>query len=185
MTHGIRTLPVPAFALCALVAACSQAPDPAQLTAVDQLISATDAALLTLNELDRERYLRTDSLLSEQQSGFAARFDDTLDRTAALALGSQYVVLRAAEQMGADHERVLAEIGSASERLRSLRNDLAAGAIEPKSAIALIATEQQQHAALIGAVHRVIDNYKLVQQAWDRRDSVAVLLAGMYAPGTP
>lgn len=184
MTHGIRTLPILAFAMYALVAACNQAPDPAQLNAVDQLISATDAALLTLNELDRERYLRTDSLLSAQRSGFAARFDDTLDRTAALALGSQYIVLRAAERMGADHERILADIGSASERLRDLRNDLASGAIEPKNAITLIATEQQQHSVLIGAVHRVIDNYKLVQQAWERRDSVAVLFAEMNAPGS-
>ncbi|MBK8499747.1 MAG: hypothetical protein IPL52_13260 [Flavobacteriales bacterium] len=102
-----------------------------------------------------------------------------------MALGSQYIVLRAAGTMGTDHERVLADIGSASERLRLLRNDLTAGAIAPKSAAALIATEQQQHTGLIDAVHRVIDNYKLVQQAWDRRDSVAVLLADTNTPGIP
>ena len=185
MTHGIRTLPIAAFATCVLWTACSQPPDPAQLAAVDQLITVTDAALLTLNELDRNRYLRSDSLLAQQQAGFEARFDDTLDRATALALGSQYIVLRAAEQMGTDHERVIAEIANASERLRNLRIDLAAGAIEPKSAGALIAAEQQQHSALIDAVHHVIDNYKLVQQAWDRRDSVAMRFADLNTPGTP
>lgn len=185
MIHGIRTVHLATFASCALWMACRQAPDPAQLTAVDQLISATDAAVLTLNELDRGRYRRSDSLFADQQAGFASRFEDTLDRSAAKALGDQYIALRASSTMGADHERVLAEIATSSERLRTLRADLAIGAIQKEKGALLITHEQERHTALIEEVHHVIDNYRTLQQAWDRRDTVAVLLSEVNPSITP
>ena len=177
MNPGIRTVRSMTFAACALFTACGQVPDPAQLTAVDQLITATDAAVLTLNELDRSRYARMDSLFAGERTRFDARFADTLGRDAAGMLGSQFILLRAAGTMGKDHERVLARLIEDSERLRWLRNDLANNALDAKEAAPLIAQEQRQHADVISGVHAVMDNYRLVQHAWDRADSVATLLA--------
>ena len=177
MIHGIRTVHLAPFASCALLVACRQAPDPAQLTAVDQLISATDAAVLTLNELDRGRYRRSDSLFRDQQAGFASLFEDTLGRHAATVLADQYIALRASAAMGSDHERLLADITSSSERLRVLRSDLSNGSIQKEKGALLIGHEQQRHTAIIEEVHHVIDNYRTLQQAWDRRDTVAVLLS--------
>ena len=186
MIHGIRTVQFATFASCALWVSCKpQAPDPAQLTAVDQLISTTDAAMLTLNELDRGRYLRSDSLFVQQRVGFVERFRDTLDPRSAQALGDQFIALRASHEMGADHERLLDEIGTTSERLRTLRNDLANGAIKVHDAAPIIASEQKRHTLLIDAVHRVMDNYRVLQHAWDRRDTVAMLLSDTNTPALP
>ena len=185
MIHGIRTVHLLAFASCALWAGCHQAPDPAQLTAVDQLITTTDAALLTLNELDRTRYHRSDSLFQEQRDSFAMYFHDTLDRYPAKALGDQFIALRASQEMGAAHERMIADIATSSERLRTLRTDIANAAMGKAQATSIVAAEQQRHTIMIEAVHRVIDNYRLLQLAWDRRDSVASLIADTNPPMVP
>ncbi len=185
MIHGIRTAPLFAFTSCALWAGCHQAPDPAQLTAVDQLITTTDAALLTLNELDRTRYHRSDSLYQDQRGSFAMRFRDTLDRSTAKALGDQFISLRASQEMGTAHERTSADIAASSERLRTLHTDIANGAIDKEQAASLVTGEQQRHTTLIEAVHRVIDNYRMLQLAWDRRDSVAALIADTKPPMVP
>lgn len=185
MNQGIRTARQMAFASCALLLACRQAPDPAQLSAVDQLISATDAAVLTLNELDRRRYERSDSLYAGQRTAFSERFTDTLPRAAAGALGQQFITLRAAASMGAQHEHVLDQLIASSERLRNLRNDISGGALDAQQAALDIDGEQRHHASSIEAVHRVIDNYRTLQQAWDRRDSVMVLLANTQPPIAP
>ena len=79
--------------------------------------------------------------------------------------------------MGSDHERLLADITSSSERLRVLRSDLSNGSIQKEKGALLIGHEQQRHTAIIEEVHHVIDNYRTLQQAWDRRDTVAVLLS--------
>ncbi|HRH37290.1 MAG TPA: hypothetical protein PK760_03025, partial [Flavobacteriales bacterium] len=106
MIQRIRTGRFAAFASCAaLLMACAQAPDPAQLTAVDQLIEATDAALLTLNELDRSRYTHSDSLFHVQRDGFASIFKDTPQRDQAKVLADQFIALRASARMKSDHER--------------------------------------------------------------------------------
>ena len=185
MTPGIRTTHFIAFASCALVVACAEAPDTAQITAVDQLISATDGAMLTLNELDRERYVRSDSLFTLQQAGFADRFNDTLDREAATALGNQFLALRTASVMGEDHVRVLDDLIASGERLRALRSQLAQGTMRRTEGANAIAAEQAHHTALIVGVHAVMDNYRVLQRAWDRRDSVANWLADAQAPETP
>jgi hypothetical protein len=177
MSQGMRTVLLATVASCTLSTACRKAPDPAQLTAVDQLISATDAALLTLNELDRGRYQRSDSLYHMQAGLFRGRFADTLAPAEAKMLGDQYITLRAADHMGDDHERILADIATSTERLRALRSDLAAGAIDQEDGTSLITAEQRRHIELIEGVHGIIDNYRMLQKAWDRRDSVALLLS--------
>lgn len=177
MTRGIRWPFPTAFALSALLMACAAPPDPQQLTAVDQLISATDAASLALRELDGARYERADSIFGQQDSALRARFQDTLDGGTARPLASQWIALRHAQAMGAEHGRVLHELLTSAERLRTLRGDLAKSAIGPKEATVIIAAEQQRHTALIEGAHGVMDNYRILQRAWDRRDTVLALLA--------
>lgn len=165
-----------------LLMACAAAPDPQQLTAVDQLIAATDAASLALRELDRGRYTRADSLFGDQDSALRARFAQPLRPEAAQPLASQWIALRHAAAMGADHERVLGELLASAERLRALRSDIAQGAVAPRAAAPLIAAEQQRHAAVMDAAHAVMDNYRILQRAWDRRDTVRTLLATQHLP---
>lgn len=182
MTRGISKPMTMAFALSALLLACATPPDPLQLTAVDQLISATDAASLALRELDRGRYERADSLFAHQDSAFRARFAVNLAPPAAAPLANQWIALSNAADMGRDHERVLGELLVAAERLRILRKDLTDGAIAPKEAATLLATEQKLHTSIIDATHGVIDNYRILQRAWDRRDTVLTLLATNHLP---
>lgn len=178
MIHGIRCTACCALAWGALAMGCAPAkPDPAQLSTVDSLITTTAAALLTLNELDAGRYHRLDSTYEATSSTFRARFNDTLDRTSARVLGDQYLLLRGARKLGDDHLRVTTDLRSTSERLHALRNDLAQGAIAPGKAGNLIDRERTQHAALTDEVYLVIANYRAVQQAWDRRDTVEQLLS--------
>lgn len=177
----MRRAPVAAFITGALLMSCTHAPDAAQLTAIDRLIAATDGAALTLNELDRGRYALADSLFAQQADRYAVRFADTLSRAEAQALGSQWTALSRAADLGRDHERALAEAIAAGERLRRLRNDVAAGALQREQAEPLIAREQRLHAEVMAGVHAVMDNYRLLQQAWDRRDTVETMLANAHA----
>lgn len=185
MNPSIRTAYLAAFVSCALLVACAEAPDTAQITAVDQLISATDGAMLTLNELDRERYVRSDSLFIAQQGAFTNRFTDTLGRDAASALGKQFLALRTSAAMGRDHVRVLDDLIASGDRLRRLRTQLAQGSMRRADGASAIAAEQAHHTALIVGVHGVMDNYRVLQRAWDRRDSVANWLADAKAPELP
>lgn len=182
MTHGMRSTTGSALLLAALLMACARNPDPDQLTAVDRLITATDGATLTLNELGRQRYELADSLLAQDSARFALRFQDTLEPSSAQVLGGQWLTLHHAATMGRDHERVLGELILAGERLRLLRNDIATGAVAAQQATAMIAAEQKYHAELIGGVHAVMDNYRQLQHAWDRRDTVEKLLANTPMP---
>lgn len=186
MIHGIRCTACSALAWGALAMGCAPAtPDPAQLSTVDSLITTTAAALFTLNELDAGRYHRLDSTYEATSSVFRARFTDTLDRNSARVLGDQYLLLRGARRLGADHLRVANDLRSTSERLHALRNDLAQGAIAPEKALDLIGRESTQHAALTDEVYLVIANYRAVQQAWDRRDTVEQLLSLSALPVQP
>jgi hypothetical protein len=167
----------------ALVMSCSEAvPSAAQLNTVDSLVTATDAAVLTLNELDQGRYDRMDTLFQQHQARFLERFKDTLDPNSAHVLGDQFLQLRSARQLGEDHVRVMSDIAAASERLRALRTDLANGAIDTVAAAAIITNEERRHTALLDAVRAVIANYRSVQLAWDRRVEVDSLLMMTTAP---
>ena len=182
MTIGIRKPWHAAFALSALLLACTKPPDQQQIAAVDQLIAATEAASLTMNELSRARYAEADSQRAADSALYAARFAEALRPQEARALGNQWVALNGAHAMARDHERVLIELIATAERLRALRHDIATGAFDREQAAPLIATEQERHAQVIGGVHAVIDNYRLLQQAWDRRDTVAMCLAHSPTP---
>ncbi len=181
MTPGIRQTMHVASALSALLVACAKAPDQHQLSAVDQLITATDGAALTLNELDRSRYEEAVSMLTSDSAAYAWRFSDTLRPEEARVLGSQWTTLRGASTMARDHERVLAELIASAERLRALRNDLLSGAMDAARAASIIADEQKHHTEVSAGVLVVIDNYRALQQAWDRRDSVNLLFADTTA----
>jgi len=178
MIHGIRCTAFSALAWGALAMGCAPAtPDPAQLSTVDSLITTTAAALLTLNELDAGRYDRLDSTYEAANSMFRARFNDTLDRNSARVLGDQYLLLRDARKLGDDHLRVVSDLRSTRERLHALRSDLSQGAIAPIKGTDIIDRERTQHAVLTDEVYLVIANYRAVQQAWDRRDTVEQLLS--------
>lgn len=181
MTPGIRQSLQTASALSALLLACAKAPDQQQLTAVDQLITATDGAALTLNELDRSRYEEAASMLASDSAAYAWRFGNALRPDEARVLGSQWTTLRGAAAMARDHERVLAELIASAERLRALRNDILIGAMDARSAAGIIANEQERHTEVSAGVLAVIDNYRALQQAWDRRDSVRLLFADTTA----
>lgn len=177
MNRRIRTVALHTFATCVLLGSCSRSPDGNRNAALDDLITATDAAMLTLNELDRGRYIRTDSLFETERPYFLRRFEDTLDRERAQLLAEQYVALRAARDMGHAHDRVLAAAVEAGERLRALRMDLAHGAIDLDELGPLLAGEQRSHLVLMEAVHVTIDNYRTLQRTWERADSAALILA--------
>jgi len=177
MNRGIRTVAFHTFATCVLLHSCARSPNGETNAALDDLITATDAAMLTLNELDRGRYVRTDSLYETERPFFLRRFQDTLDRERAQLLGEQYVALRAAREMGHDHDRVLASAVMADERLRALRADHAHGAIGTDELGPLLAQEQRSHLVLMEAVHATIDNYRTLQRTWERADSAALFLA--------
>ena len=159
---------------------CRTPADPVQLRAVDSLITTVDAAMLTLNELDRARYRRTDSMFQAQRPMFETRFQDTLDRATADALGNQFIALRGSAEMGAVHDSVLSDLTAATERLRALQLDLKNGAMEPEAGRPVISNEFKVWTSLESSVHGVIDNYRVVQHAWENVAHIDSLLA----PGT-
>lgn len=176
MNRGILFAAIAALALNGFLHSCRTAPDPAQLRAVDSLITSVDAAMLTLNELDRARFQRTDSMFQAQRALFETRFQDTLDRATADALGNQFIVLRGSAEMGKAHENVLIDLGATAERVRALALDLKNGAMEPEAGRAALANEYKAWASLDSSVHVAIDNYRLVQSAWDNAAHTDTLL---------
>jgi len=175
MDHRILPATLAALVCGVQAPACRHAADPERSRAVDTLITSLEAATLTLNELDRGRYHRADSLFQAEGALFLDRFRDTLDRGAADALGNHYLVLRAAKAMGEDHDRTLAELLTAITRLKALRTDLASGALGADEGRTAIATERLAYRDLEANVHRTIDNYRTVQRAWEDRTRVGPL----------
>ncbi|MEO8589062.1 MAG: hypothetical protein ABI432_06825 [Flavobacteriales bacterium] len=176
MNRGILLASITALAMNGLFQGCRTPADPAQLRTVDSLITTVDAAMLTLNELDRTRYQRTDSMFQVQRPLFEARFKDTLDRAAADVLGNQFLALRTAADMGRDHERVLNDLGTTAERLRALRLDLQNGAMEPPKGRIAMNRERTAWSLLETSVLGVIDNYRIVQRTWENVAQVDTLL---------
>ncbi len=178
MNHGILSTVVAALAWGAVALACRQPADAEQIRSVDGMINNVEAASMTLNELDRGRYDRADSVFRQNAPRFAERFIDTLDRPGATLLGNHYLVLRTAYAMGQDHDRVAGELAEASQRLRSLRTDLANGVLDPQRGAMAIATERLLLHDLEANTHRLIDNYRTLQRTWDERQAVDSMLAG-------
>ncbi len=185
MNRGILFAAIGALAVNGFFQGCRTPADPAQLRAVDSLITTVDAAILTLNELDRARFLRTDSMFKAQRPLFETRFQDTLDRATADALGNQFIALRGSAEMGQAHENVLSDLSASSERLRALQLDLKNGAMEPDAARAVIANEFKTWTSLETSVLGVIDNYRVVQRAWEQMAHIDSLLAPGANPLLP
>ncbi|MCW5899424.1 MAG: hypothetical protein KIT10_09170 [Flavobacteriales bacterium] len=162
---------------CVAPTACRQAADAEQLKAVDAMTTQAEAAVLTLNELDRRRYDRADSLFRATTDLFENRFNDTLGRQSAEQLGNHYLVLRSARAMGLDHDRVSTELAEAGRRLRALRADLAKGLMDPARGATAIATERLLLKDLDDNTHRLIDNYRALQRVWEGRQALDSLLA--------
>ena len=150
---------------------------PSQLKSVDSLLTSVEAALLTLNELDRERYTRATAVYRSEALRFQERFKDTLDRPTAELLGNHFRLLRAAETMGQEHDLMLAELVVAKERLKALRQDLESGALDGQGAEVALAAERNVGKDMAEQVDAVIANYRTIQRAWEERDAVDSLLA--------
>lgn len=172
MNRGILLAMAMTLAGSGFLPGCRTPPDTAQLRTVDSLITSVDAAMLTLNELDRSRYTRTDSLFQAQRALFAARFADTLDRTTADALANQFITLRSATTMARDHEQVLADLGTTAERLRALQLDLRNSTMEPSKGKEAILTERAAWSLLETNLLGIIDNYRALQRTWDNVASI-------------
>jgi hypothetical protein len=177
MNRGILFASLTAFACSGLASACRTPASEAQQRTVDGMITRVDAAMLTLNELDKGRYSRAAALFRSENPRFIQRFNDTLDRATAERLGNHFNVLRASGDMGQDHDLVLVELGRTSERLRALRQDMTNRAIGSDEVEGFLRTEAQRMDGLDGMVAQVIANYRSVQGAWDDLGAIDSLLA--------
>ena len=148
--------------------ACRRSADERNLEKVDSLITTVDAAIMTLNELDAGRFERAHAAFSEREPLFKARFADTLDRKSAEVLGDQYLALQASGTMATDHLRTLQELAGSAERLRSLRQDVINAAMGSEEERTAIGTEEQVHGLLQANVQRTIQNYRTIQDAWEK-----------------
>jgi len=183
MNRGILFATLAALAWSPLGVACRNPAGPEQIKAVENLMTRVEAAHLTLNELDRGRYGRAAALFRSEAERFSTRFQDTLDRRTAEQLGNQYLVLRAADGMGRDHDAVLLLLLRTRDRLHDLRNDLVSGAIGEEEAQRHVAAETRAVDALDAPVQAVIANYKAVQRAWDDLAEIDPLMAA--SPNNP
>jgi hypothetical protein len=177
MNRGILFATAAALTLGSLGFGCKPAAGPSHLKSVDSLLTTVEAALLTLNELDRERYTRATAVYRSEAARFQERFKDTLDRPTAELLGNHFRLLRAAESMGEEHDQVLAELIVSKDRLKALRRDMESGAMNAQDADKALAAERDASAYTAVHVDAVIANYRTIQRAWEDRDAVDSLLA--------
>ncbi len=175
---GIRYLILLALVWGVLANACRRSAEAAHLQAVDSLITTVDAAILTLNELDPERFDRAAAAFATRAEQFQERFQDTLERAEAELLGNQFIALNAADDMAADHRRTLQELRGSAERLRALRHDVMNAAMPIYDEKNAIATEMQVQQVLRANVEQAIENYRTIQQTWEqlpRTDSLLTI----------
>lgn len=176
MKRGILFAAVFALGVGTTVVSCRRAADPRQIAEVDSLITAMDAARLTLNELDLERYAAADSILRSTRTLFLKRFADTLDRTSAATLGDQFVQLREASRRADDHRQVQDAATNGVLRLKKLKQDLAAGALPEEDIARALLNEANVAEAIEHGVMQVITNYQSNQRILDRQHLVDSLL---------
>lgn len=155
---------------------CRRAADPQQLATVDSLINAMEAARLTLNELDTQRYALADSMLQATRARFLERFVDTLTKNAAATLGDQFVQLRESDRRRTDHRNVHRSVVEAGARLKKLRHDVSVAALTEPDIASAIATERLAAEAIEAGVLQVITNYQTTQRVLDRQPLVDSLL---------
>lgn len=176
MKRGILFAGVVALVGSTTVSSCRRAADPQQLATVDSLINALEAARLTLNELDNQRYAKADSILQATRGRFLQLFNDTLTMDMAATLGDQFVQLREANRRGADHRNVYRSVVNAGLRLKQLRNDISVSALKVQDIEAALATERLAAEAIEAGVLQVITNYQTTQRVLDRQPLVDGLL---------
>ncbi len=177
MNRGILFASLIAFAWSGLGLACRTPANELQIKTLDGMITRVEAAKLTLNELDRIRYDRAAALYRSDAPRFMERFKDTLDRATALRLGNHFNVLRAAGEMGNDHDSIASDLVDSKERLRALRHDMVNGAMDAEETTVILTNEATALEVLDAQVRQVITNYRAVQRAWDDLASVDSLLA--------
>lgn len=177
MDRGILLVAFIALAISALAHACRRSADESHVRTVDSLITQVEAAILTLNELDPERFSRAADAYVQRAPLFEARFRDTLDRNSAELLGNQYITMSTAGEMGHDHSRILEELHAAADRLRTLRHDVMNAAMDMEEEQKAINTEQQVHQLLQANVQQAIENYKTIQHTWELLPRTDSLLA--------
>ena len=176
MDRGVRYLLLIALAAGMLAHACRRQADGANLQTVDSLITRVDAAILTLNELDAGRFRQGADAFAARETLFDRRFNDTLDQKEAELLGSQFLILDAASEMAADHERTLKELEVSAERLRNLRTDVMNAAMSTEEEEKAIGIEQHVHQLLHANVEQTIANYRSMQDSWERLPATDSLL---------
>ncbi len=158
--------------------ACRTVPNAEQIAVVDSLITSMEAANLTLNELDLDRYYRASMILQKDSSRFKQRFSDTLDRASAMTLAGHYVHLQQAEHMALDHQQVYSATAEATNRLKDLRNDLFSGALDESNSTNAISLERLKAEQLSEMVHQVITNYRTMQTVLANQAAVDSVLSG-------
>lgn len=156
---------------------CRRATDPQQIAAVDSLIHVMEAARLTLNELDTQHYAAADSLLQLRRKLFLKRFNDTLDKPSAALLGDQFVQLREATRRASDHRNVHEAVTTGSARLKRLKQDLSASALQEEEVARAILNETNAAEAIENSVLQVITNYQVNQRVLVQQARVDSLLA--------
>jgi hypothetical protein len=178
MNRGILFALVVPLIGSGLVTACRHTIDPHRIATIDSLITTMEAASFTLNELDGTPYTKADSILNTKRALFLQRFSDTLDRRTAAALGAQFVRLRDAARMAADHEQVRLAVERAMVRLQGLRTDLVTGAMDNEQSLSALTMEQGATNALDSSVQQVLANYRSMQGVLEEQTLVDSLLAG-------
>jgi hypothetical protein len=168
-------------AVLALIAStsvsCRRATDPRHIATVDSLITAMDAARLTLNELDTQRYATADSILQLRRALFLQRFNDTLDKPEAALLGDQFVQLREATRRATDHRNVMQAVTTGSDRLKRLKQDLSSSALRDEEIAKALLNETKAVEAIEHSAMQVITNHQANQRALDQQLHVDSLLA--------
>jgi hypothetical protein len=183
MKRGILFAIPGALACCALTQACRTPADPGQLLAVDDLITRTDAALLTLNELDTAHYAGAEAFHAAHAGTLDSLLHDTLDDAHAELLVNAAIVMRHVPHMADDHRRVAADLQAAAQRLRALRTDLERGAIPPDEGAPLVERERAMAVVRDTATHRLLDNNRILQGLTARFPQLDSLL--LHTPGRP
>lgn len=155
---------------------CRRVTDPAQSVAVDSLITTLEAARLTLNELDTQRYAAADSLLQWHRALFLKRFSDTLDKADAALLGDQFVQLRQATRRANDHRNVARAVDHGTARLKLLKQDLAAAAWPQEEVTRALLDETNATVGIEASVMQVMEAYQTNSRALERQPQVDSLL---------
>jgi len=177
MKRGILFAGLVALVASTTVSSCRRAADPQQLATVDSLITAMEAARLTLNELDTQRYAKADSILQRTRGLFLRRFNDTLDKATATQLGAQFVELRETSRREADHLATQQNLSESTIRLKRLRNDIAQGALPEEGIVNALRQEARAAEHAEKNLLLVIENHQATGRSLQLQPTVDSLLA--------